>query len=68
MASMRTIPHPSEGPEINGDFDIDDGVESKRGGQVGGRARWLPLDEQRLKPYVKENKDLAVDCWQTRLN
>jgi hypothetical protein len=33
-------------------------VGSKRGGQANSsRARWSSLDEQRLKSYVKEDKD-----------
>jgi hypothetical protein len=48
----------SEDTESNGDSDIDDGMGSKRGGQVGGRrARWSLFEEQRLKTYVKEDKD-----------
>jgi len=46
----------SEGTETDGDSDITDGVGSER--QARGRApRWSPLEERRLRSYVKENKD-----------
>ncbi|KAK0617922.1 hypothetical protein B0T17DRAFT_618572 [Bombardia bombarda] len=49
----------SEGAaETNAESDSNDGSGSKRGGQVGGkRARWSPLEEQRLRSWVKEDKD-----------
>lgn len=48
----------SEGAESNGESDIVDGLGSKWGDQVGGRrVRWSPLEEQRLRSWVKEDKD-----------
>ena len=48
----------SEGTETDGESDITGGVGSKRNSQARGRApRWSPLEERRLRSYVKENKD-----------
>ena len=49
----------SEGTETDGESDIIDRVVgSKRNSQARGRApRWSPLEERRLRSYVKENKD-----------
>ena len=47
-----------EDAETKSDPNVDGGVGRKRGGQAGGtRARWLPLEERRLKSYMQENKD-----------
>ncbi|KAK0702720.1 hypothetical protein B0H67DRAFT_558335 [Lasiosphaeris hirsuta] len=48
----------SEGIETDGDSDITDGVGSKRNSQARGKAhRWSPLEERRLRSYLKEKKD-----------